>query len=154
MSANGGIRTVTVTEAQARFADWMTDVLIYIIVLNLFVEYVDNIVIDSFTISILTAILLKLLLDIILGFEHRIRGWFSAREGAIYRILGPVVVLSILFLSKFLILEIVDLVFREHVELGHLIEVVALVITMMVARRVVGVIYRRLGTTEEPASAG
>lgn len=154
MSANGGIRTVTVTEAQARFADWMTDVLIYIIVLNLFVEYVDNIVIDSFTISILTAILLKLLLDIILGFEHRIRGWFSAREGAIYRILGPVVVLSILFFSKFLILEIVDIVFREHVELGHLIEVVALVITMMVARRVVGVIYRRLGVPDEPAPAG
>ncbi len=43
------------TRNQARFADFMTDVLVYIVVLNLFVEYVDAIVIDSFTISILTA---------------------------------------------------------------------------------------------------
>jgi len=37
----------------------MTDVLVYVVVLNLYVGYSDSEAIDSFTISILTALLLK-----------------------------------------------------------------------------------------------
>ena len=47
-------RTVTITRKQEIFFSWMSDVLIYTVVLNLFVEYADAVVIDSFTISILT----------------------------------------------------------------------------------------------------
>ncbi len=47
------------TSAQASYVSWMADVLVYIVV----VEFHHAIVIDSFWISILTAILLKLLLD-------------------------------------------------------------------------------------------
>jgi hypothetical protein len=141
--------TVTVTRNQWRFSDFMADVLVYTIVLNLFVEYNDAIIIDSFTISIFTAVLLKVLLDVLVGFEHRVRAWFAAREGTFYRIAGPVTVFAILFGSKFLILEIVDIVFGDHVELGHFIDVVLLIITMIVARRLIGVIYQRLGVSEE-----
>ena len=63
------------------FFSWTKDVLIYIIVLNLFVEYNYKIVIDSFTISIFTAILLKILLEIILKFEHNVADFFKARPG-------------------------------------------------------------------------
>ena len=147
-------RQVTITRNQLLFVDWMTDVLIYIIVLNLFVEYWDAIVIDSFTISILTAVLLKAMLDVIAGVEHRVAGFFRAREGAIYTVLGAISVFSILFLSKLLILEIVDLVFGDHVELGHFVEVIVLIVSMIVARKLVGVIYRSLGDPQaEPAAA-
>ena len=44
--------------------------------------------IDSFWISILTAILLKLLLDALKGVEHAVAGYFRAREGAVYKVLG------------------------------------------------------------------
>ena len=54
---------VVITKRQRQYVSWTSDVLVYIVVLNLFVEYVDKVVIDSFTISILTAILLKALLD-------------------------------------------------------------------------------------------
>jgi hypothetical protein len=143
-------KTITITRNQYRFADFMTDVLVYTIVLNLFVEYSDAIIIDSFTLSILTAVLLKLLLDALVGFEHRVGAWFKARDGTFFRVAGPITVFAILFFSKFLILEIVDLVFGEHVELGHLLDVILLIISMMVARRLVGVIYQRLGTGAEP----
>ena len=46
----------TTTRRQEIFLSWTSDVLIYIVVLNLFVEYNPKIVIDSFTISIFTAI--------------------------------------------------------------------------------------------------
>lgn len=141
-------RTVTVTRAQEIYTSWATDLLIYVVVLNLFVEYVEAVVIDSFTISIFTALLLKIILELVGRFEHRVHHFFEKREGSIFKILGPVVMFSILFLSKFLILEAVDIVFGEHVELGHFIEVVALIISMLLARALAVWIYKRLGVDE------
>lgn len=136
------------TPAQLRFVSWIKDVLIYIIVLNLFVEYNDAIVIDSFTISIFTAILLKALLDIILGLEHKIGEFFETRSSAFAKFLRVLFTWMILFLSKFAILEIVDIVFREHVELGNFLSVLALVITLIVAREIVQRIYVSLGKSQ------
>jgi len=144
---------IVITAAQRRFASWMTDVLVYVVVLNLFVEYADAVVIDSFTISILTAVLLKGLLDVIIGVEHRVVGFFSSRPGAINRIVGLLATFSILFLSKFVILEAVDLVFGDHVDLGHLLEVILLVIALMAARTGMGAIYGALGRVHKNGSA-
>jgi hypothetical protein len=139
------------TRAQMVFFSWAKDVLIYIVVLNLFVEYVDAIVIDSFTISIFTAILLKALLDLILRFEHRVAHFFQQRTGSLTKVLQVVSMWLILFISKFVILEVVDLVFGEHVELGGFITVVLLVLTMMIAREIVQRIYVSLGRSQPVA---
>jgi hypothetical protein len=128
---------------QLVFLSWTKDVLIYIIVLNLFVEYNPKIIIDSFTISIFTAILLKILLEIILKLEHHVAAFFEERK-----VLQIFFVWLILFGSKFLILEIVDIVFGEHVELGKFLDVIVLVIALMVAREVFQWIYLTLGDRE------
>ena len=142
------------TRRQLVFFSWTKDVLIYIVVLNLFVEYVDKIVIDSFTISILTAILLKALLDVILGLEHRVAHFFEARPGKLSKFLQIMSTWLILFLSKFLILEAVDLVFGDHVELGKFVHVLSLVIALMVAREIVQRIYVALGSGETAPAEG
>lgn len=135
------------TKRQMIFFSWTKDVLIYIIVLNLFVEYNYKIVIDSFTISIFTAILLKILLEIILKLEHKVSDVFKS-----YKVLRITLVWLILFGSKFLILEIVDIVFGEHVELGKFLDVIVLVIALIVAREIFQKIYLSLGE-KEPVSA-
>jgi len=136
------------TRRQLVFFSWTKDVLIYVVVLNLFVEYVEKVVIDSFTISILTAILLKVLLDLILGLEHRVAHFFEAHPGNLSKFLRIMSTWLILFLSKFLILEAVDLVFGDHVELGKFVHVLSLVIALMVAREVVQRFYIVLGSSE------
>jgi len=138
-------RTVTITRKQEIFFSWMSDVLIYTVVLNLFVEYADAVVIDSFTISILTAVLLKILLDLVMRFEHTVHHFFVQKEGAFFKVLGTVSLFAILFLGKLLILEVVNLVFGDHVELGHFIEVVALVLALMITRRLFEVLFKKLG---------
>jgi hypothetical protein len=47
-----------------------------------------------------------------------------------------------------LILEVVDLVFGDHVELGKFVNVLSLVIALMVAREAVQRIYIALGSSE------
>jgi hypothetical protein len=114
-------------------------------VLNLFVEFVDAIVIDSFWISILTAVLLKALLDIVIRFEHRVGAFFDNLGGTFYKAVGIATKFLILFTSKFIILEIVDIVFGEHVELGHFIDVLVLIVAMMATKAIMVKIYQRLG---------
>lgn len=137
--------SINVTRSQHLFADWMTAVLVYTVILNLFVEYSGAFVIDSFTISVLTAIVLKAFLDIILRLEHRVAAYFRARQGTFYRLLQIVLTFSILFLSKFVILEAIDIIFGDHVEIDGFIPLVALIITMLVAEQIVHRIYERLG---------
>lgn len=149
MTSSDQTRTVTITRKQDIFVSWASDVLIYIVVLNLFVEYFSNVIIESFTISILTAVLLKILLDFVMGIEYQVHHFFEQREGAIYKVLGTVSLLAILFLGKLFILEAVNLVFGDHVELGHFIEVVALVLALMTAQWLFGAFYKRLGVPDE-----
>ncbi len=79
---------VTITRNQQRYLSWSGAVLIYIIVLNLFVEFVEAIVSESFWISILTAVLPVALLDIVRGIEQSVSAFFEKREGTIFKILG------------------------------------------------------------------
>ena len=133
------------TIAQARYVSWVADVLVYIVVLNLFVEFADAIVIESFWISILTAVLLKLMLDALMGLEHRVGSYFRARDGAIYKALGLVSVFAILFFGKLLILEVVNIVFGDKVDLGHFVEVAVLIVAMIAVRGAMQWIYEQLG---------
>ena len=86
------------------------------------------------------------MLVIVERFEHRVQHYFDRKEGMLFKIFGYVVIFLILFLSKFLILEVVNLVFGDRVELGHFVQLVVLIVTMIVARQIAEWIYRRLGT--------
>lgn len=144
----GQTAQVVLTKKQQRFVSWTADVLVYIVVLNLFVEFMDAIVIDSFWISILTAVLLKGLLDVVVGLEHRVKEFFEQQGGTPARVLGLGTQFLILFTSKLIILEIVNLVFGEHVELGHFVDVFLLIVAMMGARAVLQRIFIGLGETD------
>jgi hypothetical protein len=143
-----------ITGRQLAFLALSVNVLVNIVVLNLFVEYADKVVIDSFTISIFTAILLTAMLFLITRFEHRISDFFFERhEGRAWRIGGVLAVWGVLFGSKFVILEVVDVVFGDHVELGKLVEVILIVVVMLVAKAVVAKVFDALGDREAGAVA-
>jgi hypothetical protein len=131
------------TRGQMIFFSWTKDILIYVTVLNLFVEYNPVKIIDSFTVSILTAVLLKVLLEIILTFEHKVSDVFKANK-----VLRIFFVWLILFSSKFLILEFVNIVFGEHVALGKFWDVFLLAFTLLLVRKVIYWIYQGLGKSE------
>ncbi len=140
---------ITISRQQSLFAPWATDVLLNIVVLGLFVEYSDSIVIDSFTIVILAAVVLKALVAATLRLEHRVRSFFRRRGGTVNKVLGIVTAIVILFSSKFVILEVIDIIFRDDVEIDGFIPLVLLIITMIAAEQVVSFIYERLSGAED-----
>jgi hypothetical protein len=142
------------TARQTRFLGWLVDVLISIVVINLFVEYVPSVITETFTLSILTAILLLVVLEGIVRLKKGVFGWFQARGGA-WRIAGYGALWLILFVSKFVVLEIVALVFRDRVQLGGFVEVTVLILALIASREGVALVYSRLlggpAASEQPA---
>jgi hypothetical protein len=76
------IRGVALTEvptnSQRLFVRYLMATLIDLTVLNLFDEHWRHVTVDSFTISILAAVLLQVLLKTTLALEHKVAGYFSA----------------------------------------------------------------------------
>jgi hypothetical protein len=143
---------LTITKWQLAYVGWTMTLLAYIVVLNLWVEFNEAVVIDSFVISIFTAVVLLVLLVVILGLEHRVKEWFAGHEGTFYRVVGPLASLFILFLSKFVILEVIDIIFGEHVELGHFVDVLILVLLLIVAQKSMVFVWERIGDASSQAN--
>ncbi len=127
-----------------RFLRAVLFVLVDVTVLALFVEYWDRIVIDSYTIALLTAILLQVTLKATLAIEHRIGHYFRDRPGRGAIVLRLLAAWAVLFGSKIVILEAVDLIFGEHVELGGLLPFIALVVAILAAEGAVQRLYYAL----------
>ena len=121
------------TWIRARSSD-VVDVFVYIVVLNLAIEYVPSVISESFSLSILTAILLKIALEIVLVGKNfvmsRLKGASLARQRALWAAALWVLAAG----SKILVLEVVALVFGDRVSLGGFLPVTGLVICLMLAR--------------------
>jgi hypothetical protein len=138
---------LSITQAQYRFARALTEILVYVVVLNLFVEYVQAVVIESFTVSVVTAVLLWLMLGGIVRLERRVAGYFSRKKGVLPRVLRYLCVWAILFVSKFVILEVVAFVTAGRAALGHFLEIVAIVVALMAAEALLRWVFSRLGAS-------
>ncbi len=66
---------------QRLFVRYFTAILIDLVVLNLFAEYSSKVSIDSFTTSLLAAVLLQILLKLTLAIEHRVAAYFETKPG-------------------------------------------------------------------------
>ena len=134
---------------QRLFMRYFTAVLVDLTVLNLFDEYWQHVVVDSFTISLLAALLLQVLLKLTLALEHRVAAYFNARQGATARFLRFFTAWLILFSSKFVILGAVDIVFGDEVRFGGpvhgVVAFIVVVMVMLAAEEAIVRFYRRLG---------
>ena len=117
--------------------------------LNLFDEYWDNVVIGSFTISLLAALLLQILLQITIKVEHRIAAFFKAKTGMAAKVMRVLSAWAVLFGSKFVILEAVNIALGDQVLFKgpyHGIVAFIVVIVVMLAAEVSVIKFnKRLG---------
>lgn len=137
-----------ISTRQGLFLRYFTAILIDLVVLNLFVEYSDKVVIDSFTISIFVAVLLQVLLKLTIAFEHRVADFWNARSGGFARFMRFFTAWLILFGSKFVILEALNLFFGDYIDFvgrfDGLLVLIAVIVAMLVAEDLMVRFYRRL----------
>lgn len=138
-----GARLLTITRAQGWFISWVTDILVYIVVINLFAEFFpDHIHIGSFWISILAAVLFKILLVIVGKAEHHVHHGLAERG---LEVVAVIAAFLVLFFGKLTIIEIINRVFEE-VEMHGLLYEASMIITMLIVGALVWKIFDWLGT--------
>jgi hypothetical protein len=123
-------------------------VLVDLTVINLFDEYWDFVTIDLFTISLLAAILMQLLLKLTIAGEHAVANYFKKKEGVRPKVLRYVTTYIILVASKFVILETVNIVFGDRVSFTGpwhgAVAFICLIIAILAAKVSIGLTYRKL----------
>ena len=136
------------TDRQRLFVLFFTGTLIDLVVLGLFAEYSDKVYVDSFTTTLLAAIVLQILLKVTIWAEHRVLARFKGKAGAAWKAGKFFVAWLILFGSKFVILEALSFVFEDDVHfegiLHGLVWLIIVVVTMVIVEELVVRFYRRL----------
>ncbi|BAO44001.1 conserved hypothetical protein [Thiolapillus brandeum] len=131
---------------QRLYMYYLTAVLMDLVVLNLFAEYWNSVVIDSFSISLLAALLLQVMLKVSIAIEHRVGAYVQDRHGNKARLFSA---WAILFVSKLIILEALSWAFSGDVKfLGAyhgLLAFLVVVIAMLAAEALMRKIYHLLG---------
>lgn len=126
-----------VTDPAAR--SWLSpadvvDVFVYVVVLNLTVEYVPVVISETFTASLLTAILLKVVLEVVIVVKNRVKARFKTATTRFGKTLAGLGLWLVLIASKFVVLELVALVFGNSVALGGFWSVTGLIVVLLLAR--------------------
>ncbi len=117
-----------------RLAAGLVDVLVYIVVLNLFAEYLPMVFSETFTLSLLTAVLLKGVLEVVLVAKRAAKGRFTQAATPAGKVVAGLMLWAVLFGSKFAVLELVSFVFGGRVHLGGFFAVTSLIIVLLLAR--------------------
>lgn len=117
-----------------RAAAAVVDVLVYVVVLNLFVEYAPQVLTETFTLSLLTALLLKAVLEVVVMAKDRIKARFKAATTPAVKVGAGLALWVVLAGSKFVVLWLVDLAFGDAVSLGGFVSVTLLIVVLMIAR--------------------
>jgi len=113
------------------------DVFVYVVVLNLAVQYVPSVISETFTLSLLTAVLLKVALEAVLLLKSTILSRFRAATTRLGRWAAAALLWVAAAGSKIVVLEMVDLLFGDAVSLGNFISVTLLVLALLLSRAAV-----------------
>jgi hypothetical protein len=132
---------------RARPAD-VIDLFVYVVVLNLAIEYTPSVISESFTLSLLTAALLKIALEAVILLKGHILTSLRAAGTRRARLAAAVSLWVVAAGSKLVVLELVDLVFGDAVSLGGFVPVTVLVGALLASRAAV---RRLLSDTTAPA---
>ncbi|MBV1923771.1 MAG: hypothetical protein KUG68_07085 [Flavobacteriaceae bacterium] len=116
-------------------------ILIDLVVLNLFVEFWDAVIIDAFSISILAAFILQILLRATMMIEHKVANYFKSKPGKINVFWRWFTAWLILFGSKFIILFVIDLIFGERVEFSNVLVFIVVVIAVVLCEVGINALY-------------
>ncbi|MFT4111083.1 hypothetical protein [Propionicimonas sp.] len=125
----------------------VVDVFVYVVVLNLAAEYLPMVLTETFTLSLLTAVLLKVVLEVVVFFKNRVKARFRAATTTVGKVGAALALWAILVGSKFVVLELVALLFADKVRLGGFFAVTGLILILLVSRAGV----RRLLAQPDPA---
>lgn len=115
----------------------VVDLFVYVVVLNLAIEYVPSVISEGFTLSLMTAALLKVTLEVVIRAKNTILDRLRVATTRRTKIVAALSLWVVSAGSKIVVLELVNLIFGDSVSLGGFIPVTLLVVALLMSRAAV-----------------
>lgn len=116
---------------------WVTgiiDIAVYTVVLNLAVAWFPSVISEGFLLTLLTAVLLKLVLEVVVLGKNAVKRRVKAAPSRAGKAANSLLLFVVLAGSKFVVIELTELLFGDAVHLGGFWSVTALILALMSAR--------------------
>ena len=110
------------------------DLFVYVVVLNLAVEYLPTVISEGFTLSLLTAALLKITLEVVVFLKGALLSRLRGATTRVTKVTSAVMLWVVAVGSKLVVLWLIDVAFGGAVSLGGFIPVTLLVLALLAAR--------------------
>ena len=130
---------------QEFFRSMVLGTLIYSVVLGFFNDYTSILHTESYSTTFAVAIVMQVLTYATFLLKDKVVAWFK-REGAPQRKAAMLFsIWLIMFLSKFVFLGAIGVIFRDKVEISGFVGLLLIIICMTVAQALVEMTDRKLG---------
>jgi hypothetical protein len=133
---------------QRGYLRYFTAALVDLVVLGLFAEYWEHVVVGSFTIMLLASVILQALLKITIAVEHRLAAYYNAKPGGFAKFMRYFTAWLVLFGSKFVILEALSFALGDRLRFGGpfhgIVALIVVVVVMLAVEAALVKLYRSL----------
>lgn len=141
-------KSQTFTSQQLLFKELFVGTLIYAVVLGFLNDYTTIVYAKSFSWIFYASIVLELLTILAFMLKKRIVQWLKNREGAMYKILMFFCVWLVMFVSKFVFVWVIDLLFGANITIYGFFGILLVVASVTVVHTVADKVFIKLGNAQ------
>ena len=138
-------RATSFTKGQLAFQELFVGTLIYASVLGFFNDYTDIVTPKSFSTIFFSAIILEILTYLALQLKSQLMSWLKDKEGVIYRTLMFFSVWLVMFLSKFVFIWVLDVIFGNYISIDGFFGILFVVLSVTIIHKFAFYIFIKLG---------
>lgn len=132
------------SDKQVLFREMTLGILVYAVVLGFFNDYTEILDTKSYSTTFLVAIVLQVLTYLTLLVKKRVAGRFKHKRGAGNKAGLVLGVWLVLFLSKFVFLAAIDVIFGNSVEISGFVGLMAIIVTMTLAKELIDYTFNKI----------
>ena len=115
----------------------VVDLFVYVVVLNLAIQYLPRVISETFTLSLLTAVLLKVSLEVVLILKAAVLSRLRGATTRVAKVVFAGALWAVAAGSKLVVLWLIDVAFGGSVSLGGFVPVTLLVLALLASRAAV-----------------
>ena len=142
---NGETGARVTTSRQALVRDMFVGVLLYSVVLGFFNDYTPIIETSSYSVTFSLAIVMQALTYLTFATKDRVIVGFARRNGRGRKVGMAIGVWLVMFLSKFVFLAVISVIFRDEVAVSGFVGLLVVILCLTIVTKLAELIDGRLG---------
>ncbi len=129
---------------QRLYRKMILGILLYSVVLGFFNDYTDILQTRSYSVTFSVAVVMQLLTYLTFALKDVVVQWFRRLGGPRHKVGIVISVWLIMFLSKFIFLGVISVIFRDAVHISGFFGLMLIIVSMTIAQKLVDLVDDKL----------